>query len=230
MIAPILHAAARLATAQVRSPRCSLLTYDQAHRSGGIDRRGHRRLTETPPWHADQRYGQFANDRQPERAREHDRLLTAWIQQGTLARRLARALGVARNSPRAGRSAHRTSCTRCPKTFVVQATGNSPHQTFPADDNSHRRPLYPGRRGLRPGDRSVVHHVCDLFADDHTKEEADRPRQRETCWSLIPPDDMPSVYLAPGIAKKIAPGTDPGASRCTTHRSARYDLTERRSV
>ena len=61
-----------------------------------------------PPWHADPRFGHFANDRRLSQD-ERDTLL-AWIDQGAPRGRQGPAAPVAR-SRRAGRSASRTRST-----------------------------------------------------------------------------------------------------------------------
>ena len=198
-VASILHARCVSCHRPGQVAPFSLLTYDQAHRWAAsigeviADNR-------MPPWHADPRYGQFANDRSlSDRERS---VLTAWIQQGTP----RGDLSLEPESPKfpQGWSIGTPDLVyEMPETFVVQATGTVPIKHFRLT-TTHTEDLYIQAAEARPGDRSVVHHVC-IYIDDHKKRPAGS-RHRNLLVAYTP-GDMPSVY-SPGIAKKIAPGTD----------------------
>ena len=66
---------------------------------------------EMPPWFADSAHGEFSND--PRLSQKEIDAIVAWVEGGAKEGdpRICRRL---RNTPRAGRSANLTSCSRCP--------------------------------------------------------------------------------------------------------------------
>jgi peroxiredoxin len=198
-VARILHARCASCHRQGQVAPFSLLTFDQAHRWAAsigeviADNR-------MPPWHADPRYGHFANDRSLT-ARERS-VLNSWIQQGTPPGNLALAPEPPKY-PQGWSIGTPDLVYEMPETFVVQATGTVPIKHFRLK-TTHTEDLYIQAAEARPGDRAVVHHIC-IYIDDH-KKNAVGTRNKNLLVAYTP-GDMPSVY-SPGIAKKIAPGTD----------------------
>ncbi len=198
-VASILHARCAFCHRQGQVAPFSLLTYDQAHRWAASigEVIAENRM---PPWHADPRYGHFANDRSLT-ARERS-VLTAWIQQGTPRGDLSSAPEPPKY-PQGWSIGTPDLVYEMPETFLVQATGTVPIKRFRLA-TTHTEDLYIQAVEARPGDRAVVHHIC-IYIDDH-KKRAVGSRHRNLLVAYTP-GDMPSVY-SPGIAKKIAPGTD----------------------
>jgi thiol-disulfide isomerase/thioredoxin len=199
-IAPILHNRCASCHRQGQVAPFSLLTYEQARRwSSSIDEViADRRM---PPWHADPRFGHFANDRSlTERERS---LLNAWIDAGTPPGDLATA-PVPPKYPQGWSIGTPDIVYEMPEPFLVPAEGTVPIQHFRVKTNL-TQPLYIQAAEARPGDRAIVHHIC-IYIDDYNKEPGDGPRDKNLLVAYTP-GDMPSVY-APGIAKKIAPGVD----------------------
>ena len=163
-IAPILHARCASCHRQGQVAPFSLLTYDQAHRWAAS-------IAEViaddrmPPWHADPRYGQFANDRSLT-ARERS-LLNAWIEQGTPPGDLALAPEPPKY-PQGWSIGTPDLVYEMPETFVVQAEGTVPIKHFRLA-TTHTEDLYIQAAEARPGDRAVVHHIC-IYIDDHNKK------------------------------------------------------------
>jgi thiol-disulfide isomerase/thioredoxin len=199
-VAPILHARCASCHRPGQVAPFSLLTYDQAHRwSASIaeviaDNR-------MPPWHADPRYGHFANDRS---LTPHERsVLTAWISQGA-ERGDQRVAPEPPKYPQGWSIGTPDLVYEMPETFLVQAEGTVPIKHFRLM-TTHTEDLYIQAAEARPGDRAVVHHIC-IYIDDHKKKKTDVTRNKNLLVAYTP-GDMPSVY-SPGIAKKIPPGTE----------------------
>ena len=199
-IAPILHGRCAPCHRQGQVAPFSLLTYDQAHRRAAsiaeviADNR-------MPPWHADPRYGHFANDRSlTDRERS---LLIAWIDQGTPPGDLSLAPEPPKY-PQGWSIGTPDLVYEMPEPFVVPAEGTVPIQHFRLA-TTHTEDLYIQAAEARPGDRAVVHHIC-IYIDDHSKIKTDDTTNKNLLVAYTP-GDMPSVY-SPGIAKKIAPGAD----------------------
>lgn len=199
-VAPILHHKCATCHRQGQVAPFSLLSYEQARRwaiSIGEVIADHR----MPPWHADPRYGRFANDRSLT-GRERS-LLNAWIDAGTPAGDLTQA-PAAPKYPQGWSIGTPDLVFEMPEPFLVPAEGTLPIQHFRVR-TTHSEDLYIQAAEARPGDRSVVHHIC-IYVDDYKKEPGDSPRDKNLLVAYTP-GDMPSVY-APGIAKKITPGVD----------------------
>ena len=125
-----------------------------------------------PPWHADPRYGHFANDRSLT-AQERATLL-AWVDQGT-------PLGDPTDLPRAADVPRglddRHARRRLPDARAVspcRPQGMLPYQHFrvPTDFTED---VWVQAAEARPGDRSVVHHICVFVADRRTVSDGRRP-------------------------------------------------------
>jgi thiol-disulfide isomerase/thioredoxin len=199
-VAPILHSRCATCHRQGQVAPFSLLTYAQARRWAVsiaeviADNR-------MPPWHADPRYGHFANDRsltQRERT-----LLNEWINDGTPPGDLALAPAPPKY-PQEWSIGTPDYVYEMPEPFVIPAEGTVPIQHFRVA-TTHTQDLYIQAAEARPGDRSVVHHIC-IYIDDHKKRHGESTRDRNLLVAYTP-GDMPSVY-APGIAKRIAPGVE----------------------
>jgi hypothetical protein len=177
----------------------SLLSYDDARKHAAMigevvaDRR-------MPPWHADPRYGHFANDRGLS-PRERATLL-AWVEQGA-------TLGNPADLPPAKKFAEGWSIGQpdkvieIPEPYTVPAQGVVEYVRFrvPTGFTEDR---WVQAAEARPGDRSVVHHII-VYVDDH--KGGDRPGRRLAHLCGYAPGDMPSVY-PDGTAKKVPAGAD----------------------
>ena len=177
----------------------SLLSYDDARKHAAMigevvaDRR-------MPPWHADPRYGHFANDRGLS-PRQRATLL-AWVEQGA-------ALGNPADLPPAKKFAEGWTIgepdkvIEIPEPYTVPAQGVVEYVRFrvPTGFTEDR---WVQAAEARPGDRSVVHHII-VYVDDH--KGGDRPGRRLAHLCGYAPGDMPSVY-PDGTAKKVPAGAD----------------------
>jgi peroxiredoxin len=177
-----------------------LLTYDQALRWATSIAEV---VTEgrMPPWHADPRYGHFANDRSLT-ARERS-LLIDWVERGAPAgdrsfrpKPIEHAQGWSIGTPDA--------VFEMPLPEPIPAEGTVPIKRYRVAVG-HAEDLWVQAAEARPGDRAVVHHIC-VFIDDHVKRSDGKPRLKNLLVSYTP-GDMPSVYPA-GVAKKISKGSE----------------------
>ena len=115
-----------------------------------------------PPWHADPAHGQFLNDRRlSDKDRDDDREVGQQRRAGRQTRPTCRRR---RRSPRAGRSARPTRSGRCRRTIRFPPAARLSTRT------SRCRPTSPKTSGpqaieVRPGNRSVVHHVIVYLVD-----------------------------------------------------------------
>jgi peroxiredoxin/mono/diheme cytochrome c family protein len=195
-VAAILQAKCQACHRPGQSGPFPLLTYDDARAKAEAialvveDRR-------MPPWHADPRHGQFANDRSLS-ARQRATLL-AWVEQGT-------PLGDASKIPPPAQFAQGWTIgtpdlvIETPRDYTVPAQGVIDY-VFVRVPTNFKEDRWIQAAEAVPGDRSVVHHII-AYIDEH---KGGRPTENHLCGYA--PGDMPSVY-PPGIAKKIPAGAD----------------------
>ena len=154
-----------------------------------------------PPWHADPRHGDFANDRSLT-AKEKATVL-AWVKQGT-------PEGDPKKLP-----APKTFVTgwnigkpdvvlKMDKPFTVQATGVMPYQWFRVP-TGFTEDKWIQAAEVKPGARSAVHHVL-VFVDDKKGGRMSANGLDGFVGEYVP-GESPMVF-PDGIAKKIPKGAD----------------------
>jgi hypothetical protein len=154
-----------------------------------------------PPWHADPRFGEFANDRHLSDA-DRDALL-AWID-GGLARGDDRDLPAPRVFPEGWRIGKPDLVVKLPRPYDVPARtprGGIPYQWLSVD------PGFTGDRWVvraeaRAGAPAVVHHIVVFI---HPKGELFNPEAAGTVLCGTAPGDLP-LLLPDGFAKKVPAG------------------------
>jgi peroxiredoxin len=149
-----------------------------------------------PPWHADPRYGRFANDRSLT-ARQRATLL-AWVEQGC-----PEGDPVDEPSPRPFPDSWSIGTPdaiyEMPEPFEVPAHGTVPIQRFRiASGLSEDRWIQAAE--MQAGDRSFV------FIEPHRDNPGALARTGPVLVAYVP-GDAPSIY-PPGIAKRIPAGSD----------------------
>jgi peroxiredoxin len=175
----------------------SLLTYDQVRKHAAMIREvvDERRM---PPWHADPRYGHFANDRSlstDERA-----TLLAWLDRGT-------PLGDPKELPPPRHFDEGWTIGKpdvvfeMPEPYYVAAQGVVAYVYIPINTNLSEEKWIQAAEAI-PGDRSVVHHIVVLLVPENTPK-GERPRPLHLCGYA--PGDLPMVYPE-GTAKRLPKG------------------------
>jgi peroxiredoxin len=178
----------------------SLLTYEDA-------RKRSRRIREAileermPPWHADPRFGSFANDRRL--ADDERAVLLAWIDGGT-------EKGQDSDLPPPARFVEGWQIGKpdkiitMGKDFRVPATGVLDYQRFLVDPG-FKEDVWVQAAECRPGNRKVVHHILVYVLAPGKREPYDPDGTAATLvgWA---PGDMPARYAA-GTARRVAAGS-----------------------
>ncbi len=178
----------------------SLLTYDDARKKAGMIAEvvDNRRM---PPWHADPRYGHFANDRKLT-GRERATLL-AWAEQGTPLGDPSK-VPPAKTFPEGWTVGKPDLVFELPESNVIPAQGTVPYYHITVDPGL-KEDIWVQAAEARPGNPAIVHHIIVYVIPPG----ADRGRtlgegRGHLCGYA--PGDMPSVYPE-GTAKRIPAGS-----------------------
>src|SRR5262249_9465716 len=154
-----------------------------------------------PPWHADPRYGRFAND--PRLSPEEKRLIQVWIE-GGLVEGKAADLPQPRKFPTQWAIGKPDSVLQIPEPIVVPATGVVEYQNIDVDPN-FEEDKWVRAVEVRPGNRAVVHH-CNVFLKPPGGEGAvEGGSLGSYCLAAMAPG-TPPVVLPEGMAKLIPAG------------------------
>ncbi|HVX61394.1 MAG TPA: redoxin domain-containing protein [Pirellulales bacterium] len=181
-----------------------LLTYEDAKawsatiREAVVERR-------MPPWHADARYGKFANARGM--SEEEIKTLLAWIDEGCAAGDQADA-PPPRNFAAGWRIGEPDVVLSMPTEFTVPAEtpeNGIPYQNFNVPTNFDED-VWVQAAEARPGCRAVVHHIVVFVQRPTAEGEKKKDRFEESVLAIYTPGDMPTIFPT-GIAKKIPQGS-----------------------
>jgi hypothetical protein len=180
----------------------SLLTYDDARKHSGMIREvvEERRM---PPWHADPRYGHFANDRSLS-AKERATLL-AWVEQGNPLGD-TKALPPAQTYSEGWEIGQPDVVFEMPETYYVPAQGVVSYVYFRVPTNFQEDRWIQAAEAV-PGDRSVVHHIIVYVMEKPGGSDRPGERRRPMHFTGYAPGDAPSVFPE-GTAKRIPAGAD----------------------
>jgi peroxiredoxin/mono/diheme cytochrome c family protein len=178
----------------------SLLTYDDARKHSAMIKEvvAERRM---PPWHADPRFGHFANDRSLS-ARDRAVLLS-WVDQGTPLGDPAK-IPAPRKFQEGWTIGKPDMVFELPETYYVPAQGVVSYVHFKVPTGFTEDRWVQAAEAV-PGDRSVVHHIVVYLLDSRRPPGGGRPKPIHFCGYA--PGEMPSVY-PDGTAKKIPVGYD----------------------
>ena len=122
-----------------------------------------------PPWHADPAHGQFLNDR---RLSDKDRdTIVKWASNGRAGRQPRRSAGGCRSSPRAGRSGTPDTIWSMQEDYPIPASGTIEYKNFEVPTNL-TEDRWAQAIEVRPGNRSVVHHVIVYLIDPNAARVA----------------------------------------------------------
>ena len=199
----------------------SLLSYDDTRRHAAMIREvvEERRM---PPWHADPRYGHFDNDRSLS-ARQRAMVL-AWVDQGC-ASATRRQFPPRGRFPRDGRSASRTSSSRCPSPIPCRRRGRF-RISISASRLASRK-----TNGSRPPRRvPAIRRSCTMCWSRSTTTRRRPTRTNGACRSRTSLPMRPAIY--PCLCHQALPNGSPpdrtSSSRCTTRPSAKSGPIARR--
>lgn len=175
----------------------SLLTYDDAVNWSAMIKE----VVQTkrmPPWHADPRYGHFANAR--DLTAEQQQRLCAWVDGGTpegdpatTPAPLTFADGWRIDQP--------DVVFELPRVVDVPATGTMSYQYLMTPTN-FTEDMWIEQAEARPGDRGVVHHIIVFATDPKSKN----PIQERNWLIAFAPGSEP-LRLPAGIGRKIPKGS-----------------------
>jgi mono/diheme cytochrome c family protein len=142
---------------------------------------------EMPPWHADQRHGEFKNERRLTEA-EIDTIVN-WVESGATE-------GDARDLPPAPKFVQGWSIgqpdlvLQMPEEYTLEATGPDEYQYFTIPTN-FTEDRYVQAIEARPGNRRIIHHILAFIQTPSTpdyskvsKEEADKLRAQNEQESI----------------------------------------------
>src|SRR5262245_11027309 len=152
-----------------------------------------------PPWHADPRYGKFANDRRM--SLEDTDTLLAWIEQAA-PKGNDNDLPPPAKFPEGWKIGKPDAVFQMVEEFKVPASGVLDYKKFTVDPGFNED-VWVQAAECRPGNRAVVHHIL-VYIQEKGKPIYDSNGRASTLvgWA---PGDMPALY-APGTAKKIPAG------------------------
>ena len=155
-----------------------------------------------PPWHADPRYGRFANDARP--TDREKRLIVAWARGGA-------PEGDPTDLPPPAvpsgdwRIPGPDLVVGMPEPFTVPAQGVVDYQYFEVDPGFREDRWIRGAE-IQPGNRRVVHH-CNVFLKaPGSRNEIDQPGELGSYCLAATTPGAPPLLLPDGMAKRIPAG------------------------
>jgi thiol-disulfide isomerase/thioredoxin len=154
-----------------------------------------------PPWHADPRYGHFANDRRltaTERA-----TLLAWVEQGTPLGDPSK-VPAAKKWPEGWTIGTPDIVFEIPETNTIPAQGTVPYYHLSVPTN-FKEDVWVQAAEARPGNSAIVHHIIVYVVPPGGNRGRVIGEGRGHLCGYAP-GDMPSVYPE-GTAKKIPAGS-----------------------
>jgi hypothetical protein len=160
-------------------------------------------LTRTmPPWLADPKHGQFENDRKLSQ-KEVD-LIAAWVEAGA-PEGDARDLQTFARFEDGWAIGKPDVVLQLEQEVDVPATGVIPYQYYTISTNFTEDKWIEASE-IRPGNRSVVHHVIAYIQDPSMKDDVKPGAAGREKLSGYAPGEQPKIY-PPGVAKHIKAGS-----------------------
>jgi peroxiredoxin len=153
-----------------------------------------------PPWHADPRYGRFAND--PSLSESERQTLLHWAANGAQAGAGADVPTPA--PPRAWSISTPDRVVAIPEPFVVPPSGDVPYQYIEVDPG-FCEDTWVQEAEIQPGNRSVVHHVTVFLRPPGYDGLAKQGELGSFCLCAYAMGTPPMAYPV-GMAKKIPAG------------------------
>lgn len=178
----------------------SLLTADDAANWSEMIREVVRQRR-MPPWHADPRFGHFANERRL--SQDEIDTLTAWVDAGAPIGDAAQAPAPAQVTE-GWRIGQPDVVFQMPREFTVKADGEVAYQYFTTPTN-FTEDVWIQAAECRPGNRAVVHHIIVFYRMPGSRKGRGRD---DLVWiSATAPGADPLVF-PPGLGRKIPAGAE----------------------
>lgn len=147
-----------------------------------------------PPWSASPEFGHFAND--PRLGDDEKQLLSTWIENGC-PRGEPQDLPTPRERADGWQIGEPDQIVRIPKPFQVPAEGLVPYKYFVIDPG-WKKDTWIQAAEVRPGNRSVVHHILVSVLPRGQLPDPRKPDGLTQLTSYVP-GSIPHIY-PPGVA------------------------------
>jgi peroxiredoxin/mono/diheme cytochrome c family protein len=156
-----------------------------------------------PPWHADPKYGHFAND--PSLSEAQRRAIDAWVAGGSVIGDPSDAQPAPEPRDDGWTMQQPNLIVSIPEPFHVPAEGVLPYQVIEVDPG-FKQDSWVEEAEIRPGNRSVVHH-CNVYLrpPGMTGDVAAQGELNSFCLCAYALG-TPPMQLPGGLAKKIPAG------------------------
>ncbi len=172
----------------------SLMNYDDAFNWSSMIREVavQRRM---PPWHADPRFGHFANERRL--TSDEIDVLRAWAEDGA-PRGDAKAEPPVPQIVEGWRIGKPDLVLQMPQEFKVPAQGTVSYQHF-ITKTDFTEDRWVQAVEVRPGNRAVVHHIIVFWRD---------PKKKGDTWLASTAPGADPLVFPPGLGRKIPAGAE----------------------
>lgn len=154
-----------------------------------------------PPWHADPRYGKYAND--PSLSDREKKQLFAWIDGGCPQGDAAELLPPP-TFPQGWRIPTPDRVVSMPEPFTVPAEGTIEYQYFVVDPGFGEDRWIQAAE-VRPGNRAVVHH-CNVFLQPPGSSDIQPQGELGSYCLVAAAPGTPPLVLPEGMAKRVPAG------------------------
>jgi peroxiredoxin len=155
-----------------------------------------------PPWHADPRYGKFAND--PSLSEREKELLFAWIDGGCPQGDPSESHSPPLSFPQGWRIPTPDQVISMPEPFTVPAEGTIEYQYIVVDPG-FREDRWIQAAEVRPGNRAVVHH-CNVFLQPPNSPDIQPQGELGSYCLIAAAPGTPPLVLPTGMAKRVPAG------------------------
>ena len=195
-VAKILHSRCADCHHAGTSAPFTLLTYDDASNWSAMIREVVARRT-MPPWHADPRFGHFANERRL--SQEETDTILAWVDAGA-PRGDAKAEPKAPTFEEGWRIGKPDVVFKMPETYKVPAKGTIKYKYF-ATKTNFKEDMWVQAAETKPGNRAVVHHIIISYRDP-------KSFLKTPVWLVSTAPGAEPLVLPEGMGRKIPAGAE----------------------
>lgn len=157
---------------------------------------------EMPPWHADPRHGEFANDRRLKQSQIDT--IAAWVDQGA-------PEGNPKDLPAPPKFVEGWTIGKpdivlqMPDEFTLEASGPDEYQYFEVPTN-FKEDVFVQMAEARPGNRKIVHHII-AFVSPPSKDGKHKQLTKEEIEKYRAEAEKKSIFRNEGFLMRMKPGT-----------------------